>query len=85
MVQSSDPGITKVDLDQALREMGADKSELILEIVKDLQNKFHLQQKMLTKLVSFVSKMYHDGEINKDTFNKLDEFLKPYYDEPYQD
>lgn len=40
---------------------------------------------MISKLVSMISKMYQDGEIDKNTFNKLDEFLKSYYDNPYND
>jgi len=31
-------------------------------------------------LISMITKMHDDGEINKDIFNKLDDFLKPYYD-----
>lgn len=57
----------------------------ILEIVQDLQNKLNYQGILITKIVATLSKMFQDGEINKDTFNKLDEFLKPYYDNPYQD
>lgn len=71
-------GATKEQIKQLLNEQ--DKSELILEIVQDLRSKLDKQGRLLTKLVSVISKMYHDGEINKDTFNKLDSFLKSYYD-----
>ena len=59
------------------------KIEQILEIVKRLETKLNRQNEFLNKIVTLVSKMFQDGEINKDTFNKLDEFLKPYYDNPY--
>lgn len=59
--------------------------EKILEIVQDLQQKLDIQNKLITKMVAVISKMYQDGELNKDTFNKLDDFLKTYYDNPYQD
>ena len=36
---------------------------------------------VLHKVASTVSKLYEDGQINKETFGKLDEFLKPYYDD----
>ncbi len=58
--------------------------EKILEIVQDLQQKLDIQNKLITKMVAVISKMYQDGELNKDTFNKLDDFLKTYYDNPYQ-
>jgi len=71
-------GATKEQIKQLLNEQ--DKSDIILEIVQDLQSKLNEQGRLTTKLVSMISKMYQDGEINKDTFNKLDDFLKPYYD-----
>jgi len=71
-------GATKEQIKQLLSEQ--DKSDVILEIVQDLQSKLNEQGRLLTKLVSVISKMYQDGEINKDTFNKLDSFLKTYYD-----
>jgi len=81
MVLISPPQGTGPSADQIKQIIkDADKSEAILEIVKDLQNKLDSQQKMVSKLVAMLSRMYQDNEINKDTFNKLDEFLKPYYD-----
>jgi len=71
-------GITKEQIEQPLREQ--DKSDIILEIVRNLQSKLNEQGRLITKLVSIISKMHQDGEINKDTFNKLDSFLKTYYD-----
>ncbi len=69
-------------------EIVPEKSEdvkIILDAIGDLVTKLsHLQEKS-NKLIAIVSKMYQDGEINNDTFNKLDEFLKSYYDNPYQD
>ena len=56
----------------------------ILEGINELKAKLDLQNELIIKLVAMISKMYEDGEINKDTFNKLDEFLKPYYDNPYE-
>jgi len=71
-------GVTKEQIKQLLSEQ--DKSDVILKIVQDLQSKLDEHGRLLTKLLSVISKMYQDGEINKDTFNKLDIFLKPYYD-----
>ncbi|WP_428326674.1 hypothetical protein [Nitrosopumilus sp.] len=53
----------------------------ILEIVKSTQTKLDEQSKLLTKIAMFVSKLYHDGKLNQETFDKLDEFLKEYYDD----
>lgn len=53
----------------------------ILKIVKDTQTKLDQQSKILTKIAMFVSKLYHDGKLNQETFDKLDEFLKEYYDD----
>ena len=78
MMGSFSAGVTKEQIEQLLKEQ--DKTGIILEIVQDLQSKLGEQGRALTKLVSMISKMYQDGEINKDTFNKLDDFLKPYYD-----
>ena len=67
----------KKQIQEALKE--DDKSELILKIVTDLQGKLEEQHKMITGLVAMISKMYQNDEINKETFGKLDDFLKPYY------
>lgn len=55
----------------------------ILEGIEELKTKLDQQNKTMLKLSVVVSKMYAEGEINKETFNKLDDFLKPYYDNPY--
>lgn len=71
-------------LDQVLKstsEITNPQVQEILKILKDLQEKLDRQGKVLTKIAVYVSKLYQDGEINKETFNKLDEFLKPYYDD----
>lgn len=60
-----------------------DKSDEIIRLVIESNRKLQVQTQMITKLVAMISKMYHDGEINKETFNKLDVFLKPYYENPY--
>lgn len=61
------------------------KAEIkILEGINELKAKSERQNEMIMKIVAMISKMYQDGEINKDTFNKLDEFLKPYFDNPYE-
>ena len=52
----------------------------ILDVVQGLEGKLDEQNRLIVKMVAMLSKMVQDGEINKDTFNKLDEFLKPYYD-----
>lgn len=60
------------------------KDDKIIELLEELKTKIDTQNNLLRKIASTISKMYQDGEINKDTFNKLDDFLKPYYDKPYQ-
>ncbi len=55
----------------------------ILEGIDELKTKLDHQNTLITRLGGMLSKMYEDGEINKDTFNKLDDFLKPYYENPY--
>ncbi len=67
-----------------LEEEQKPKDEKIIELLEELKTKIDTQNNLLQKIASTVSKMYQDGEINKDTFNKLDEFLKSYYDNPYQ-
>lgn len=57
-----------------------DKLLQILASLNKMKEKLDQQDKQINKLISLISKMYQDGEINKDTFNKLDQFLKPYYD-----
>ena len=53
----------------------------IIELLKESHRKIEYQADMIRRLLTMITKMYNDGEINKDTFNKLDDFLKPYYDE----
>jgi hypothetical protein len=60
------------------------KDDKIIELLEELKTKIDTQNNLLQKIASTISKMYQDDEIDKDTFNKLDEFLKPYYDKPYQ-
>jgi len=40
---------------------------------------------MLTELATMISKMYQDGDINKDTFNRLDEFLHEWLNSEFED
>jgi len=55
----------------------------ILEGIDELKIKLDRQNDLITGLSVMISKMHADGEINNETFNKLDDFLKPYYDNPY--
>ena len=71
-------GINKEEIRKILKE--EDKSEKILKIVQELQNKLEKQHLMLTKLVAMTSKMYQEGEMNKDTYNRLDQFLHDWLD-----
>lgn len=57
----------------------------IQEQNEENRQKLDSQNKLITKMMATISKMYQDGEMNKDTFNKLDDFLKPYYENPYQE
>lgn len=63
----------------------------IKELQKDIQkfsekmSEMHEQQNKMysdmLKLSALILKLHAQGEINQDTFNKLDDFLKPYYDD----
>ena len=48
--------------------------------MKESHKKLEQQSDMVRMMFRMITKMYQDGEINNDTFNKLDDFLKPYYD-----
>ena len=56
----------------------------ILNGISELKTKMNQHDEKFNKIISVISKMYQDGELNKDTFNKLDEYLKQnlieYYD-----
>lgn len=70
------------EINKLLQEISqGDKLLQILTSLNEMKEKLDRQDKTLNKITSIISKMYQDGEIDKDTFNKLDEFLKPYYDE----
>lgn len=64
---------------------GSDKVDAIYKIVKDLQERSDKQYKLLTQIAVAVSKLYVEGKMNKDTFNKLDEFLRDYYENSCKD
>jgi len=66
-----------------LDDLSVDKpneTRKILSIVKDMQKKLDHQDKVHMKIALLVSELYLEGKLNQDTFNKLDEFLKEYYD-----
>jgi hypothetical protein len=54
----------------------------ILERINDLNSKLDVQNESILKLVAIITKMYEDGEINKETFNKLDNFLEDHFKNP---
>ncbi|PJC49755.1 MAG: hypothetical protein CO032_08290 [Nitrosopumilales archaeon CG_4_9_14_0_2_um_filter_34_16] len=82
-VTRSRTGLTIDDVKQALKS--EEKISKILENILELHSKLDKQHLMLTKLVSMISKMYQDGEINKDTFNRLDEFLHDWLDSEFDE
>jgi len=74
------------ELQQLLQELREGNTlQEVLHGIVELKNKFERQEQKFDKLVVLISKMYQDGELNKDTFNKFDQFLKEYYDNPYVD
>lgn len=78
ILSSFTESVTKTQMEQILNEKLKPLEEKIDKFIeREVQFKINL--------LSVVSKMYQDGEMNKDTFNKLDEFLKEYHDHPYQD
>lgn len=77
----SGKGLTLEDIKQALKNER--KTDDILKLVTDLHSKLDKQHLMLSKLISMISKMYQDDEINKDTYNRLDEFLHDWLDSEF--
>ncbi len=59
------------------------REDKILKIVQDTHVLVEKNNILLSNILSLVTKMYNDGELDKDTFNKLDDFLKVYYDNPF--
>ena len=57
----------------SLSEIGK-KLDQLIEENKEIRGVVH-------KVASITSKLYKDGEMNQTTFDKLDEFLKSYYDD----
>lgn len=71
-------------VDQLLQEMSINQNiqlKEILDILKGLQDKLDTQGKVLTNIAMFVSKLHQEGKLNQETFDKLDHYLKEYYDE----
>lgn len=83
MVSVIRTGLTIDDVKQALKS--EEKISKILESILDLHSKLDKQHLMLTKLATMISKMYQDGEINKDTFNQLDIFLHDWLDSEFEE
>jgi len=61
-----------------------EKIDKILEVVKNLKSVIEKQNTALNSIISFISKLYQDGEMNKDTFNRLDEFLHDWLDSSFE-
>lgn len=78
---NSKTGLSIDDVKQALQS--EQKTNEILGIVKGLQNKLDAQHKLLGNIALTVSKLHHEGKMNEETFTKLDEFLRNYYENPY--
>lgn len=70
-------------MDQLLDETHSkdSKTDEIIQLLKDLQTKLDRQGKTLTNIAMYVSKLHHEGKMNQETFDKMDEFLKDYYDD----
>lgn len=83
MVITNRTGLTIDDVKQALKS--EEKISRILESILGLHSKLDKQHLMLTKLAIMISKMYQDGDINKDTFNRLDEFLHDWLDSEFKE
>ena len=82
VIVNSRTGLSIDDVKQALQS--EQKTNEILAIVRDLQNKLDIQHKLLGNIALTVSKLHHEGKINEETFAKLDEFLRDYYENPYE-
>ncbi|MCH7562011.1 MAG: hypothetical protein IIC67_11740 [Thaumarchaeota archaeon] len=81
MVDGDIASLSVPEITKLIEELkGGNTLQDIRQGISELNKKIEEQNEKFDKIISFVSKMYQDGEINKDTFNKLDDFLKPYHD-----
>ena len=70
------------DVINAIEQLPTEKEKIdkILVVVENLKSMIEKQNDTLRNTASLVSKLHQDGEINKDTFNRLDEFLHEWLD-----
>jgi len=78
----------KSDIRDLLESMKAESSQKatqsdltqIKQSLETIIKKLDRHDQNLNKLISMISKMHQDGELNKDTFNRLDQFLHDWLD-----
>jgi len=74
MISTFSEGVTKAQLDQILNEK-----------LKPIGEKIDKQNDILQKIASLIIQLHQDGKLNDEILDKLDVFLKPYFENPYND
>jgi len=81
------PGLSHQDIIDLIESVNIKKEHSpaateshVLIAIKELGEKIEANNQNLNKLISMISKMYQENEINKDTFNRLDQFLHDWLD-----
>jgi len=76
-----------VDIDSLVfshKTMDEIKKNEVIQKLNSIHNSIQKQNEMFQKLQPLLSRLYQDGKVNNETLGKLDDFLKKYYDDPYQ-
>ena len=73
--------VSRQEIAMMLKEVGTNLENKLEKILEQLEK----QENTMRKISLLVSELHQDGKINDDTFNKLDQFLKEYYENPYDD
>jgi len=65
--------------EKAIKELQKEIEKFSKTMLK-MQEEQNKMYETILKLSALIVKLHAQGEINQDTFNKMDDFLKPYYD-----
>lgn len=68
-----------------LRQPEPGKTDEMYQMIKQMQEQLNKQEELLRRIALTVSRLHQEGQINDEVFHNLREFLKPYYENPYQE
>ena len=74
-------GVSRQEVALMIYELAHNIMPRFDKLEKDLKE----HKEMNRKMILLLSQLFKDGESNKDTLNKLDQFLNAYYENPYED